>query len=119
MDKEAYAFGEVLTSLSHWINGGRHPAAFFTDHANLIAIFDSNARQDGCSKPNAQRRERWALAMRALWYQIMHIDGESNHLPDLGTRWGNRFLAKPVPKKGLRLGPKLLARSMLSPRGDG
>ena len=61
VDKEAYSYGELLVELSHWINGGKYPAAIFTDHKNLIAIFDCNAREDGCSKPTQQRRERWVL----------------------------------------------------------
>ena len=91
-----------------------HPAAFFTDHANLLAIFDDSARPDSCTKPNRQRLDRWALNMRMLWYEIFHICGEDNHLSDLGSRWGNRFLGgvNPVAKKGLRLGPALVARTL-------
>ena len=111
VDKESYPFGEVLVSLSHWINGGHHPAAFFTDHKNLLAIFCPDAREDNCSKPNQQRRERWALNMRALWYQIFHIDGEENRLADLGTRWGNRFLSREAFKRGLRVGPTRLFKA--------
>ena len=49
--------------------------------------------------------------MRALWYQIYHIDGEENRLPDLGTRWGNRFLSRAAFKRGLRMGPSDLFKS--------
>ena len=115
VDKEAYPFGDVLASISHWINGGEYPAAFFTDHANLLAIFCADSKADGYTKPNRQRRERWALAMRELWYQIYHIDGEENRLPDLGTRWGNRFIAKAPggAKKGMRIGPRMFMAELV------
>ena len=88
--------------------------AFFTDHANLLAIFDDNARPDTCAKPNRQRLDRWSLNMRMLWYEIFHICGEDNRLSDLGSRWGNRFLGgvSPVAKTGLRLGPALVAKAV-------
>ena len=70
-------------------------------------------REDDYTKPNGQRRDRWALNMRALWYQIFHIDGEENRLADLGTRWGNRFLSREAFKKGLRCGPRLVAKHMV------
>ena len=70
MDKEGYSFGEVMQSMSHWINGGNHSSVFFTDHKNLLTIFDPSACEDMCNKPNQQRRERWTLVMRVLWYQI-------------------------------------------------
>ena len=110
VDKEAYPFGEEVPEMSHWVNGGKHSTAFFTDHANLLAIFDHNARADGSTKPNRQRRDRWALQLRKLWYEIHHIDGDENRLADLGSRWGNRFMAtaKALPKKGLRIGPRAL-----------
>ena len=114
VDKEAYSYGELLVELSHWINGGKYPAAIFTDHKNLIAIFDCNAREDGCSKPTQQRRERWVLNMRSLWYQIYHIDGDENRLADLGTLWGNRFLSREAFKRGMRLGPLMLMKRWTS-----
>ena len=91
MEKEAYPFGVRLMDFTHWVNGGKYPAALFTDHKNLLALFDDRARPMTCSQPNRDRRKRWGLALRGMQYEIFHINGEDNYLADLGSRWGNQF----------------------------
>ena len=86
-------FGVKAADYSHWINGGRHPARFYTDHKNLLALFDDRARPLSCTKPNRERLTRWGITLLGLHYEIFHIDGVENRLADLGSRWGNRFAA--------------------------
>ena len=93
VSKEGFPLGEKVFDYKHWVNGGRYPAAFFTDHKNLLAIFDNEARPNACSKSNRKRLDRWAERLMTLRYIIFHIDGDENRLADLGTRWGNRFAA--------------------------
>ena len=90
-DKEGYVFGEQLPEYSHWINGGRHRAAVFTDHHNLLAFYDEKVRVKTCTKPNRQRLTRWGINLRGLRYEIFHISGEENRIADLGSRWGNQY----------------------------
>ena len=94
VSKEGFPLGEKVFDYKHWINGGRYPASFFTDHKNLLAIFDDEVRPDACSKSNRKRLDRWAERLMTLRYIIHHIDGDENRLADLGTRWGNRFSAE-------------------------
>ena len=64
VDKEGYVFGEKLHNWAHWINGGHHKSALFTDHLNLLAFFDDDVRPAQCTKPNRQRLTRWGLNLR-------------------------------------------------------
>ena len=110
VSQEGFPFGEKLFEWKHWVNGGKYDTALFTDHKNLLAIFDNQARPESCTKSNRKRLDRWAERMQTLRYRIYHIDGDENRHADLGTRWGNRFArAKSTldsvvsPKKFLRL----------------
>ena len=96
VEKEAFVFGVKAADFAHWINGGRHPARFYTDHKNLLALFDDKARPLSCTKSNRERLTRWGITLLGLNYEIYHIDGEENRLADLGSRWGNRFAAAKV-----------------------
>ena len=44
VSKEAFAFGEKLFDYQHWVNGDKYDSALFTDHKNLLALFDNQAR---------------------------------------------------------------------------
>ena len=103
VEKEAFSFGVKLNNYAHWINGGRYPSRYFTDHKNLLALFDDKARPLSCTKPNRDRLTRWGVSMLGMRYVIYHIDGEENRLADLGSRWGNRFAktkSKPQDSSG-------------------
>ena len=117
VEKEAYPFGVRLMEFAHWVNGGKYPAALFTDHKNLLALFDDKARPLACTKPNRERLTRWGISLMALRYEIFHIAGEYNYLADIGSRWGNRH-ADPSANAdkandGLRGGPKPLMHRLL------
>ena len=102
---------------AHWVNGGKYPAALFTDHKNLLALFDDKARPIACTKPNRERLTRWGISLLALRYEIFHIAGEYNYLADIGSRWGSRFASSSnepgKDKEGLRGGPKPLMHRLL------
>ena len=120
VEKEAFIFGVKAADFSHWINGGRHPARFYTDHKNLLALFDDRARPLSCTRPNRDRLTRWGITLLGLWYVIYHIDGCENRLADLGSRWGNRFVtesqkearAKKNLTVGLAGGPRPLMQTL-------
>ena len=122
VEKEAYPFGVRLMDFEHWVNGGRYPAALFTDHRNLLALFDDRARPGTCSQPNRDRLHRWGLALRSMRYEIFHISGEKNYLADLGSRWGSRFTVSSQNKKnGVTTNPTVMVKrlfSALTPRSQ-
>ena len=95
MEKEACPFGVRLQEYSYWVNGGRYPAALFTDHKNLIALFNDKARPLSCTKPNRPRLTRWGINLLSMKYIIYHIDGTENRLTDLGSRWALPIISFP------------------------
>ena len=117
VEKEGFVIAVKALDYSHWLNGGHLPCKIFTDHRNLLALFDDEARPPTCSKSNRDKLTRWGLRMHGLNYTIHHIDGKNNHLADLGSRWGNRFARRRLEaqeagqmgtmgmKRGLRGGP--------------
>ena len=117
MEKEAFPFGVRLQEFAYWVNGGRFPAALFTDHKNLIALFNDKARPLSCTKPNRARLTRWGINLLSMKYVIYHIDGEENRLADLGSRWGSRYAKKRSSgtsvTDGLTGGPKPLLNCFL------
>ena len=115
VSKEAFPFGEKIFDYKHWINGGRYESSFFTDHKNLLAVFDDEARPDTCTKSNRKRLDRWAERMMTLRYLIHHIDGAENRLADLGTRWGNRFSKTRKTEGDMKVTPKMFLRSLIRP----
>ena len=96
VEKEGFLFGVVLVPYMQWVNGGVLPAAFFTDHKNLLVLFADHARPMSCTKPNRDRLTRWGLTLMGARYVIRHIDGEENRLADLGSRWGNPHSPTPA-----------------------
>ena len=114
VDKEGFCFGVKVHDYSHWINGGKHPTALFTDHENLLAFFADEARPATCTKPNRDRLTRWGLNLAGLKYEIFHIKGEENRLADLGSRWGNLYASrKTTASGGLHAGPRPLLKRVL------
>ena len=86
-EKEAYPIVLALKKLRHMLrrsNGFR----LFTDHRNLVYIFDPNARQS-IAKNADDRVSRWSLLLMGFKYHIEHITGEDNVIADLLSRWGS------------------------------
>ena len=88
VDKEAFAIYESCKRMVHLLvrNGGFH---IFTDHRNLLYIFNPAGVVASLSKPTADRLERWSVFLRAFEYTIQHIEGETNVWADMLSRWGN------------------------------
>ena len=85
--KEAFAVHESCDKLEHFIQRNRG-VNIFTDHRNLVYIFDPAGRPAGTSKGTAGRLERWGIALCAVPYTIQHIEGEANGFADMLSRWG-------------------------------
>lgn len=86
IEKEAYA---VLASVerSHWLTAC--PAGFdlFTDHKNLVFLFDPTALMPDISQGTLRKVLRWAVRMSLYNYTCIHIPGDANIWADLLTRW--------------------------------
>lgn len=60
--------------------------SIFTDHANLVYLFDPYGRNPGIARHTASKLMRWALKLSVFRYVIEHVPGERNVWADMLTR---------------------------------
>jgi hypothetical protein len=91
IEKEAYPIILALTRLKHFL---LIPQGFrlFTDHRNLVFIFDPHSVR----KPTSDRLARWADLLIGFRYTVEHINGISNVWADILSRWNEKEGDKPV-----------------------
>ncbi|KAE8999859.1 hypothetical protein PR001_g18944 [Phytophthora rubi] len=87
VEKEAFAIVEACQHLDYLL---LRPGGFtiFTDHRNLIYIFNPYAVDAGIHRYQADKLQRWALGLSCFNYEIEHVSGEENVWGDLLSRWG-------------------------------
>jgi hypothetical protein len=61
--------------------------SMFTDHQNLIYVFNPHRYPSGISVHSAAKLIRWALKLPAYQYTIEYISGHENVWSDMMTRW--------------------------------
>lgn len=93
-EKEGFAVVESLCRMDYLISG--HIVTIFTDHANLVYLFDPYGRNPGVSRHTASKLMRWAIKLSAFRYVIEHLPGEENVWADMLTRWA---VQDPTSKK--------------------
>lgn len=81
--KEGFAIVESMCRLDYIICS--RTVSIFTDHANLVYIFDPYGRNTGIARHTASNLMRCALKMRAFRYIIEHVAGECNVWADILT----------------------------------
>jgi hypothetical protein len=91
VEKEGYALVESLDRFDFLVAG--RELSIFTDHANLIYIFDPTGQNPGIQRHTASKLMRWALRLSGYRYTIEHLAGGRNLWADLLTRWAGQ-----VPK---------------------
>ena len=84
-EKEGYAIVESMTSLDHIVMG--REVNIFTDHANLVYLYDPQGRNPGMPRHTASKLMRWAMKLSAYRYVVEHLAGERNVWADMLTRW--------------------------------
>lgn len=86
VEKEAFAFREVCERYM-WLL--KRPDGFlaFTDHKNLVSMFNNVAEAADGRKQAAERLERWMVFLRGFRYDLKHIPGEDNVCADMISRW--------------------------------
>lgn len=88
MEKEAFAVVESMTRL-HYLTAAQE-VSLFTDHSNLIYIFDPYDNNPGIGRHVANKLMRWALKLSSYRYVIEHRPGSRNVWADILTRWAVR-----------------------------
>ena len=86
LEKEAYA---ILASLErmHWLVSTPDGFDLYTDHNNIIFIFDPLALKPDLAQSSVKKVLRWAVRMSMYNYVCMHIKGADNVWADLLGRW--------------------------------
>jgi len=93
VEKEAFPIVEVCSKYA-WLLLQPHGFHLFTDHRNLIYIFDPVGSRPTLPKHIADRLSRWALHLLGFRYTIHHITGDDNVWSDLLSRWGASYPRK-------------------------
>jgi RNase H-like domain found in reverse transcriptase len=88
VEKEAYSTVETKIRFDH-IVGWRH-VSLYTDHSNLVYIFDPYGQNPGIVRHAASKLKWWVLKLSSFCYFIEAIAGDDNKFSDLVTRWAVR-----------------------------
>ncbi len=84
-EKEGYAIVEAMCRLDYLVMG--REITIFTDHANLVYIYDPYGSNPGIARHTASKLMRWAIKLSAFRYVVEHLPRERNIWADMLTRW--------------------------------
>ena len=98
-EKEAYGIYRAATDVE-WLMHPAKPLHIYTDHRNLLKLFNPKFVDSTIKKPAASRLLRWSLSLLGCNYQIHSIDGNRNVLADYLSR--KRHDAIPPRKIGVK-----------------
>ena len=86
LEKEASAIMSTVERM-HWLLATPDGFDLFTDHHNLIFIFDPYAVVSDLSQSSMRKVLRWAVRLSAYDYTCVHISGVDNVWADILSRW--------------------------------
>jgi hypothetical protein len=86
IEKEAYAIIASCNRLE-WLLQRSDGFSLFTDHHNLLYVFNPNGTHGSHSAHSAAKLIRWALRLSSYRYTIEHVPGIDNVWSDMLTRW--------------------------------
>ena len=94
-EKEAYAIYQTFRKLDYLLMAAEDTHVF-TDHRNLLFIFNPRVINPTIAQHAVSKVQRWALYLSQYQYSIEHIPGPSNEMADMLTRWtkGYRQVSK-------------------------
>ena len=84
-EKEGFAIVEAMCRLDYLVLG--REVNIFTDHANLVYLYDPHGQNPGMARHTASKLMHWAIKLSAFCYVVEHLPGEQNVWADLLTRW--------------------------------
>ena len=84
-EKEAYGIYRAATDVE-WLMHTSKPLHIYTDHRNLLKLFNPKFVDSTVKKPAASRLLRWSLALLGCNYHIHSIDGNRNVFADYLSR---------------------------------
>lgn len=93
IEKEAFAIVETCVRMAHVLQCATN-LRIFTDHRNLIFLFDPCSTNSAFARHTIAKLQRWAMQLLNFQYCIEHIAGETNVWADLLSRWGGPPIAR-------------------------
>lgn len=106
VEKEAFAVVETCKRLEYIL---LRPGGFriFTDHRNLIYMFDPLSIDGNLQRYQMNKLQRWAMVMASFPYKIEHVDGVDNVWADMLSRWGAPQPVHAVARMRAIVGPAM------------
>lgn len=100
-EKEAYAIYETFRRADYILLCAKN-FRVFTDHRNLLFVFDPHSIDPTLGRHKVMKVMRWALLLSQYDYKIAHIDGKNNLAADMMTRWLKGYRGHPRAMKRIR-----------------
>ena len=92
-EKEGFAIVEAISRVDYLVM--RREVSIYTDHANIVQLYDPYGRNPGIFRHNASKLMRWVIKLSAFRYVIEHLPGDRNVWADMPT------LSTVVPKSNI------------------
>ena len=84
-EKEGFAIVESMCRVDYLVMG--REVSVYTDHANLVQLYDPYGKHPSIPRHTASKLMRWAIKLSAFRYVVEHLPGERNVWADMLTRW--------------------------------
>lgn len=84
-EKERFSIVEEMWRLDYLVSGS--VLSIFTDHENLVYIYDPYGNNLTIYSQTASKLMRWEINLSCFRYVIEHMPGDQNSWADLLTRW--------------------------------
>ncbi len=110
-EKEGYAIYQTFKRMD-WMLITEEKTNVFTDHRNLLFVFNPATLEPTLGHHVVAKVQRWAMYLSQFQYGKEHVDGSSNLMADIMTRWYRGYRGKTIGIK--RLMHKLLAADIVS-----
>lgn len=85
-EKEGFAIYETFRKMDYLL-AGEHNTHVFTDHRNLMFVFNPAAFCPSVGHHVVNKVIRWALYLSQFIYRIEHVPGDTNVMADIMSRW--------------------------------
>lgn len=86
LEKEGYAIMATVDRM-HWVLSNPDGFDIFTDHNNLVFLFDPLSVVPDLAQTTLRKVLRWAIRLSEYQYTCVHIKGADNVWADLIGRW--------------------------------
>lgn len=97
-EREAYAVVQAFRKLDYLL-ACDPTTRVFTDHRNLLFVFNPVAMEPSLGRHKVLKVVRWALFLSSFNYRIEHVPGVSNTWPDIMTRWMRGYRKPPAIRR--------------------